>query len=72
MGERKGNEGKKVMNSLLAHPFLCENGLLSLKGWTGRPFSGGYSSQCEAQGLFHAFGPFWVHIGAFGALYAKS
>ena len=28
MGWRKGNEGKKVMNSLLVHPFSCENGLL--------------------------------------------
>jgi len=43
MGERKGKEGKKVMNDLLAHPFPCENGLLSSlsgKKWTKRPFSG--------------------------------
>ena len=24
MGERKGNEGKKVMNDLLAHPFSAK------------------------------------------------
>ena len=55
MGERKGHEGKKVMNGLLAHPFPCENGLLytlSGKGWTKRPFSGGSSSQCELLGSF--------------------
>ena len=78
MGARKGKEGKKVMNGLLAHPFPCENGLLSTlsgKGWTKRPFSGGSSSQCEAlRAFFHAlgsfrghFGSFWVILGPFGA-----
>ena len=70
MGERKGREGKKAMNGLLAHPFLCENGLLSTlsgKGWTKRPFSGGSSSHCE--GLSHTFGPFWVILAHFGAFW---
>ena len=64
MGERKGKEGKKVMNGLLAHPVSCENGLLSTlsgKGWTKRPFLGGSSSQCEL------LGHFGVILGPFGA-----
>ena len=72
MGERKGKEGKKVMNGLLAHPFPCENGLLSTlsgKGWTGwtkRPFSGGSSSQCEALRAFSTLlGHFGVILGHF-------
>ena len=72
MGERKGNEGKKVMNSLLARPFPCENGLLSTlsgKGWTKIPFSGGSSSQCEALRAFSTllghFGSFRGHFGSF-------
>ena len=64
-----GEKGKTVMNGLLAHPFSCENGLLSTlsgKGWTKRPFSGGFSSQCEApEGLFHAVGSFGVMWGHF-------
>ena len=66
MGEKKGNEGKKVMNGLLAHPFPCENGLLSTigKGWTKRPFSGGSSSQCEALRAFSTLlGHFRVTLG---------
>ena len=41
MGERKGKEGETPMNSLLAHRFPCENGLLSTlsgKGWTKNHF----------------------------------
>ena len=63
MGERKGNEGKKVINSRLAHPLSCENGLLSTlsgKGWTKRPFSGGSSSQYEA---LRAFSTLLDHFG---------
>ena len=29
MGEEGQGRGKKAMNGLLAHPFPCENGLLS-------------------------------------------
>ena len=65
-----GEKGKKVVNGLLAHPFSCENGLLSTlsgKGWTKRLFSGGSSSQCEALGAFSTllghFRPFWVLLG---------
>ena len=69
MGERKGNEGKKGMNGLSAHPFPCENGLfstLSGKGWTKRPFSGGSSSQCEALRAFSTLlGHFGVILGHF-------
>ena len=77
MGERKGKEGKKVMNGLLAHPFPCENGLLSTlsgKGWTKRLFSGGSSSQCEAlralafSWLLGLFGVILGHFGAFWGL----
>ena len=79
MGERKGNEGKKVMNGLLAHPFPCENGLLStlsgkgwttLKGGTKRPFSGGSSSQSEALRAFSTLlGHFGAILGYFGAFW---
>ena len=74
-GERKGKEGKKAVNGLLAHPFSCENGLLSTlsgKGWTKRPFSWGSSSQCEALRAFSTrhfstllghFGSFWGLLG---------
>ena len=54
------------MNGLLAHPFPCENGLLSTlseKGRTKRPFSWGSSSQCEV---------ILGHLGAFWASSAKS
>ena len=67
MGERKGNEGKKAMNSLLAHPFPCKNGLLSTlsgKRWAKRPFSGGSNSQCEA---LRAFSTLLDHFGASSA-----
>ena len=71
MGERKGKEGKTIMNALLAHPFPCENGLLSTlsgKGWTKRPFSGGSSSQCEALRVFSTLlGHFGFILGPFGA-----
>ena len=63
MGEKRGNEGEKGMNGLLAPPFPCENGLfstLSGKGWTKRPFSGGSSSQCEA---LRAFSTLLGHFG---------
>ena len=71
MGYRRGKEGKKVMNGLLAHPFSCENGLLSTL--SGKPFSGGSSSQCEALRAFSTLffwailGSFWVILGTFGA-----
>ena len=72
MGERKGNEGKKVMSGILAHPFPCENGLLSTlsgKGWTKKPFSG----ECEALRAFSTLlGHFRVILGPFGASSAKS
>ena len=62
-------KGKQVMNGLLAHPFPCENGLLSTrsgKGWTKRPFSGGSSSQCEALRVFPTLlGHFGVILGYF-------
>ena len=67
MGERRGNGGKIVTNGLVAHPFPCENGLLSSgKGWTERPFSGGSSSQCEALRAFSTLlGHFGVILGHF-------
>jgi len=68
-GQNGGEERKKVMNGLLAHPFSCENGLLSTlsgKGWTQRPFSGGSSSQCEL------LGHFGVILGPFGAQTSES
>ena len=61
MGERKGKEGKKVMNALLVHPFSCENGILSTfsgKGWTKRPFSGVLALRAFSTLLGH-FGAFW-------------
>ena len=67
MGERKGKEGKKVMTGLLAHPFSCENGLLSTlsgKRWTKRPFSGGASSEAFSTLLGH-FGVILGHFGSF-------
>ena len=73
MGERKGKEGKKAMNGLLAHPFPHENGLLStpsLKGWTKRPFSGGSSSLGEALRAFPTLlGHCEVIFGHFGAFW---
>ena len=72
MGVRKGNEGEKVMNGLLAHPFSRENGLLSTlsgKGWTKRPFSGGSSPQCEA---LKAFSTPLCYFGGFGVQTPKS
>ena len=72
MGERKGNAGKKGMNGLLAHPFPCENGLLSTlsgKGWTKGPFSGGSSSHCEPLRAFSTLlGHFGVISGSFGGI----
>ena len=74
MGEKKGEEGKQVMNGLLAHPFPCENCLLSTlsgKGSTKRPFSGG--SQCEALRAFSTLlGHFRVSWGHFWGLNPKS
>ena len=73
MGERKGKEGKKVMNGLLAHPFPCENGLLpmlSVKGWLRDHFLGGSSSQCEALRAFSTLlGHFGVILGHFVAFW---
>ena len=61
-----GRGREKSYEWLLAHPFQCENGLLSTlsgKGWTKGPFSGGSSSQCEALRAFFTllghFGSFW-------------
>ena len=75
MGERKGNEGKKVMNGRLAHPLPCENDLLSTlseKGGTKRPFSWVLAHNVKLCGTFPRFwvilGSFWVILGHFWGL----
>ena len=73
-GRGRTKEGKKVMNGLLAHPFPCENGLLSTlsrKGWTNRPFSEGSSSQCEALRAFSTRFHASSHHCAENTLYIK-
>ena len=60
MWEKKGKEGKKVMNGLLAHLFPCENGLFV------HPFKGGLR--------YHFLGVpahnvnFWAISGSFWGL----
>ena len=55
MGERKGNEGAKMVSW----------STLSGKGWTKRPFSG-VSTQCEALRAFSTLlGHFGVILGHF-------